>query len=215
MDIETSIEKLAITAIQFDRANQLAEARQYSLKVLSAAKTNPKLLRNIKESGLFGKCFLLMFEQGVSDYQNDLQLISELSYFFLSKGIEEHLIKSQLILDRIILLFNSEDFIKDTMKRALNMNVNILSRLESPQMINHKLNDYLDMMRIADLEDENAIYGNIDFLKAKKRDYDKLIAQQYYGKGKTKDDIISLGRDIHEKISGYIQNHIESGLNLK
>lgn len=213
MSTQINIEELAIRAVQLDKANQIDQARQLSGQVLSAVKENPNLLKSIEENGLFGKSFLLMFEQGVSNNERDLQLITELSYFFLSKAIEENLMKAGFILDRVILLFNSEDFMKDTIKNALNIRINFLSPTSSPHTVNQNLDDYLTMMKIADLEDKHAIYNHISFLAQKKNEFDQLIARRYFGNDKTKTFVIKEGVELHEKVFNYIQTKIINGLN--
>ena len=151
-----------------------------------------------------------MFEQNVSTDQDDLQLITELCYYFISKGIEENYVKGQLILDRIILLFNSEDFLKETIKNTLSLKVSLLNPMQSPYMIYHELADNLDMMRIADLEDKNAFYKHIDFLNQKKLEFDELFEREYFGEKIKKEDIIILGKKLHSKVFVYIENKIKN-----
>jgi hypothetical protein len=139
----------------------------------------------------------------VSNNQDDLQIITEISYFFISKAIKINVIKNLFIIDRIILLFNSEDFLKETIQEALDIKINFLSMLQRPRMINFKLNDYLYKMRISDLEDKNVFYNHIQFLNSKKTEYDHLIAQGYFG-NLLKENVIEEGKKLHEKLFIYI-----------
>lgn len=211
MSIKSNVEELAITAVQLVKANRSDNARQYSVEVLDIVKKHPEVLLTIKKNGLFGKSFLLMFEQKVSDEQDDLQLITELSYYFISKAIEENFVKFQFILDRIILLFNSEDFLKDTIKNTLELKVDYINSLQSPHMIRHRLTYNLNLMRVSDLEDQEANYTHIDFLNQKKAEFDELFQRgEYFGEKKTRDDIIEMGKSLHLKVFTYIENKIKT-----
>lgn len=203
-----NIEELALTAGKLDNQNQIQAAKEYSLKALNAAKANPKQLNDIYEYGLFGKAFLLMFEQNISNDQDDLQLISEISYLFLSKAIEDDIFKSRYLIDRLILLFNGEDFLKDTIKNALDLRVNILSPMNAPNMLNHQLQDNLYKMRIANFEHEHAVYNHIPFLMQKKLEYDHLLEINYFGNSKSKSEIILEGNIIHNKVYKYLENKL-------
>ena len=203
-----NIEEIANTAVQYDKAGQLAQARQLYIQLLKEVKKRPKELMSIKNEGLFGKTFLLMFDQDVTRDMDDFQLIAELAYYFISKEIrDDTLVLNPLVLyDRVIVLFNGEDFIKDTIKEAFDLQLDFSKLLSSIRTPDHDAQDYLNMMRIADFEHKYKIYDTSDFFRQQKIDLDQLIARGRFGRNKSRQEIVSEGKTTHEKVYNYLDS---------
>lgn len=85
---------------------------------------------------------------------DELQFITELAFFLISKRLNEGLHPFNLY-DRLIILYNAEDFLEDTIMDANDLNYAPLSRVNSMHSIKWQVEAILLKMRYFDLFHEN------------------------------------------------------------
>jgi hypothetical protein len=91
--------------------SKISEARNKTIELIYELRANPNLINSVKDYAKLGN--FLTNELNSFNRNDDLQFISELSFYASSKA----LIKKEdpfLLYDRLIILYNSEDFITDT-----------------------------------------------------------------------------------------------------
>lgn len=124
---------------------------------ISNLKNSPKTINDIIKIGEFGNLLTNMFTN--FEDNDDLQFIVEIAFYAISKELNQIISPSSLY-DRIIILYNGEDFLKETIIQTHRLEHNPLSRSRSHHMINHQVNDILMKMRYHDLVKENRFWRN-------------------------------------------------------
>ena len=206
-----NIDNYASSIVRLDNNGQLGQARQLTIQLIRTVKEYPFQLTLVKMDAMLGKALLLMLDQEVAVDNNELQAMTELSYFFISKALETQFVKPPYILDRLTVLYNGEDFLKETIKKALGLKIDPFKRTGSPIIVKQQIGDGLSRMRLSDLNNKNAVFGIDGFLLEQKQEFDKLILQGYFGDDKTKDEVVEEGHELHKTVNSYIRKRVTVG----
>jgi hypothetical protein len=147
-----------IENIQFLKVtSKKIDARIKTDELIYELRSNPTLINSVKDFGKLGN--FLTNELNSFNRNDELQFISELSFFASSKALIKK-VDPFILYDRLIILYNAEDFIKDTI---LEMNGSQPSPMEFGRFANHSkwiADDILIKMRFHDLFYENKFYTN-------------------------------------------------------
>lgn len=201
-----TFEEMADTALYFDNNGQTQKANKLYGELLVLAKTKILFKENTKNKGIIGKAFLFMLEQNIATNQDDLQLIVEVAYYYLTQAITaKGGINPEYLFDRIVLIYNGEDFVLDIIKKVYDLRVSFIDSNSSPRLIQIKSRQYLEKMRVSDFETEPKVYKTNNFLQEKKSELDGLIQNKVLGVYLSKEDIIAEGKVTHQKVFDYIQ----------
>jgi hypothetical protein len=133
------------------------EARIKTNELIYELRSNSSLINNVKDFGKLGN--FLTNELNLFNRNDELQFISELSFYASSKALIKKL-DPFVLYDRLIILYNAEDFITDTI---LSMNGNQADPMVFGRFANHSkwiADDILIKMRFHDLFYENKFYSN-------------------------------------------------------
>jgi hypothetical protein len=131
------------------------EAQTQTRLMISNLMQNPSLINGMKMYGEFGN----YLTNQLNNFQrmDELQFISELAFFVISKKLNRELHPYNLF-DRLIIMYNAEDFLIDTIKGANDLHYEPLSRFNSMHDIKWQAEDILLKMRYHDLFHENKYY---------------------------------------------------------
>jgi len=137
--------------------SKISEARNKTIELIYELRANPNLINSVKDYAKLGN--FLTNELNSFNRNDDLQFISELSFYASSKALIKK-VDPFLLYDRLIILYNAEDFITDTI---LAMNGNQSDPMILGRFANHSkwiADDTLIKMRFHDLFYENKFYSN-------------------------------------------------------
>ena len=133
------------------------EAVIQTRNLISELMQKPSLLNGMKEIGEFGN--FLTHQLNNFQRTDEIQFIVEIAFYASSKAINSEMHPNNLY-DRLIVMYNAEDFLIDTVKEAHNFQYNPLSRMGSMHNIKYMAEDILLKMRYHDLFHENQFYRN-------------------------------------------------------
>jgi len=130
-------------------------ARTNTRILISDLIKNPSLINGMNMSGEFGN----FLSNKLDDFQNidEIQFISELSFFMITKVLKKEIHPFNLY-DRIVVMYNAEDFLIDTIKQANDLHYKPLRRESSLHAIKWQAEEILLKMRYHDLFNENKFY---------------------------------------------------------
>jgi hypothetical protein len=117
----------------------------------------PSSINGMNNTGELGN--LLTHQLNNFQRTDELQFITELAFFLITKALNKQIHPNNLF-DRLIIMYNAEDFLTDTILGASNLQYNPLSRMGSRVNIKHQAEDMLLKMRFHDLLEENKFYRN-------------------------------------------------------
>jgi hypothetical protein len=117
----------------------------------------PSLINGINNYADLGNFLTNQFNLFQSN--QELEFIAEISFYASTKSLINQ-IDPNVLYDRLLVLYNAEDFITDTIINANNFQHNPLSRFSSSQNIRWMADDILLKMRYHDLFQENKFYRN-------------------------------------------------------
>lgn len=207
-----NIDNYASSIVRLDNHGQLGRARWLTIELIKTVKEDPSQLTLVNDDAMLGKALLLMLDQEVATDNNELQAMTELCYFFMSNAFETiKFLKPHYILDRLTVLYNGEDFLKETIKKALGLKIDPLRRTASPLVVKQQIDDGLARLRLSDLYNKYAVLGIDGFLLEQKEEFDRLISQGYFGERKSKDEIIKEGVELHKTVNSYIRKRVSEG----
>jgi hypothetical protein len=131
------------------------EAQAQTRLMMSNLMQNPSLINGMKMYGEFGN----YLTNQLNNFQqtDELQFITELAFFAISKRLNREIHPFNLF-DRLIIMYNAEDFLIDTVKGANDLHYEPLSRENSMHHIKWQAEDILLKMRYHDLFHENKFY---------------------------------------------------------
>lgn len=118
---------------------------------------NPSSINGMKNTGDLGN--LLTHQLNNFQGTDELQFITELAFFLITKALNKQIHPNNLF-DRLIVMYNGEDFLTDTIIQANNLHYDPLSRMGSRINIKYQAEDMLLKMRFHDLLNENKFYRN-------------------------------------------------------
>lgn len=133
------------------------EAQTQTKLLISNLMQNPSLINGMKMYGEFGN----YLTNQLNNFQrtDELQFITELAFFVISKALNGEIHPFNLF-DRLIIMYNAEDFLIDTVKEANDLRYEPLSMVNSLKHIKWQAEDILLKMRYHDLFHENKFYRN-------------------------------------------------------
>jgi hypothetical protein len=128
------------------------EAQTQTRLMISNLMQNPSLINGMKMYGEFGS----YLTNQLNNFQqtDELQFITELAFFVISKRLNREIHPFNLF-DRLIIMYNAEDFIMDTVREANDLHYKPFSRFNSIHYIKWQVEDILLKMRYHDLFHEN------------------------------------------------------------
>lgn len=151
--IDEKLENINILRTTMRQNEAAIQTRNFVAELMQ----KPSLLNGMNEIGELGNFFT---NQLNSFQRNDeVQFIVEIAFFASTKAIKRQ-IHPNYLYDRLIILYNAEDFIIDTVKEANDLEYNPLSRMGSMHNIKYMAEDMLLKMRYCDLFNENKFYKN-------------------------------------------------------
>lgn len=206
---EPEIVKLAKQAsAQYQNENP-SGARSFLIQIYRSVKSDPEQLNEVEDFENLGKAFLLMLDQNLSDDIDTLQMMVSVGYLCISKAIEKDKQNFNLFKDRLLLLRMGHDPFKYTVMSALNMNS---GGLMSFSMGNSdlKARDAIYKMELADIELNPILYQQVDLFKERRKEFDQMIAREFFLPEKTKENIVKTGIDNHNKLLSYLENRVLS-----
>lgn len=152
--VDEKIEKIQLLKV----TSKKSEAKNKTSELIYELRSNPTLINSVKDYGKLGN--FLTNELNSFNRNDELQFISELSFFASSKALIKK-VHPFILYDRLIILYNAEDFITDTI---LATNGNLSSPpIAFGRFANHSkwiADDILIKMRFHDLFYENKFYSN-------------------------------------------------------
>lgn len=133
------------------------EALIQTKKLISELMQKPSMLNGMTKIGELGN--FLTHQLNNFQRTEEIQFIVELAFFASSKAIKNQTNPNNFY-DRLIIMYNAEDFFIDTVKEANNLQYNPLSRMGSINNIKYMAEDMLLKMKYHDLFHENKFYRN-------------------------------------------------------
>jgi hypothetical protein len=133
------------------------EAQAQTRIMISNLMQNPSLINGMEMYGEFGN----YLTNQLNNFQrtDEVQFITELAFFVISKRLNREVHPFNLF-DRLIIMYNAEDFLIDTVKGANDLHYEplSLSRFNSMHHIKWQAQDIILKMRYHDLFEENKFY---------------------------------------------------------
>ena len=180
------------------------EAFVQTRNLVSELMQKPSLLNGMNKIGELGN---FLTNQLNSFQRNDeIQFIVEIAFFASTKAIKKQMHPNYLY-DRLIILYNAEDFILDTVIASNNLEYNPLSRMGSMHNIKYMAKDILLKMRYFDLFHENKFYKNesndSSFNGQEFLEISEMITTGRF-ESNNKDEIANKGKEFIDKCYNYI-----------
>lgn len=165
---------------------------------------NPSLINGMKDTGSFANFLTNQFNNFQRAEQ--IQFITELAFFTATKTLNNKIHPFNLF-DRLIIMYNAEDFLIDSIKHANNLQYSPLSMMGSRHNIKYLAEDMLLKMRFHDLFHENKFYrdGTNDnsFNGQEFTNISNMINNGQFGSA-DKNDIVKEGAELINKCYVYI-----------
>jgi hypothetical protein len=133
------------------------EANDETVLLVRELMNNTSILNDLKNNGDFGNFLTNQFD--LFQNSNELQFITEIAFYSTTKELQTKQ-NLNLFYDRLIILYNAEDFITETIIECNNIQTNSLSRINSRHHIKWMADDMLLKMRFHDLFNKNKYYAN-------------------------------------------------------
>lgn len=204
---EPEIVKLAKQAVvQYQNENP-SGSRSFLVQIYRSVKSDPEQLNEVSDFGNLGKAFLLMLDQNLSDDIDTLQMMVSVGYLCISKAIEIDKQNFNLYKDRLLLLRMGHNPFKYTVMSALNMNADGFMSFSMGHS-DLKARDAIYKMEIADIESNPVLYQQVDFFRDRQKEFDQMIARDFFLPERTKENVIETGFNNHKKILLYLENKI-------
>lgn len=195
---------------QLERINLLKatmrqnEALKETKSLIYAIIGNPKLINSMKNFGELGN--FLTNQLNNFHQTNELQFITELAFFVITKALNKEIHPFNLF-DRLFIMYNAEDFLTDTIIETHNLQYNPLSRTGSRHYIKYQAEDMLLKMRFHDLFHENKFYregGNDSSFNGQEFiEISKMINNGQFG-SVSKNDIVNEGGELIKKCYEFV-----------
>ncbi len=151
--IDEKFENINLLRVTMRQNEALIQTRN----LISELMQKPSLLNGMNNIGEFGN--FLTHQLNNFQKTDEIQFIVELAFYSSTKALNKQNNPANLY-DRIILMYNAEDFFIDTVKEANNLQYNPLNRMGSINNIKYMAEDILLKMRYHDLFHENKFYRN-------------------------------------------------------
>lgn len=151
--IDEQLESINILRMTMRQNEALIQTRN----LINELMQKPSLLNGMNNIGEFGN--FLTHQLNNFQRTDEIQFIVELAFFASTKAINKQINPANLF-DRLIVMYNAEDFFIDTVKEANNLLYNPLKRIGSMHNIKYMAEDLLLKMRYHDLFHENKFYRN-------------------------------------------------------
>ena len=133
------------------------EASVQTSNLIAELMDKPSLLNGMEDMDELGN--FLTHQLNNFQRNDEIQFIIEIAFFASTKAINKHMHLNN-IYDRLVVLYNAEDFLIDTIKEANNLQYQPLNRMNSMHNIKYRAEDMLLKMRYHDLFQENKFYRN-------------------------------------------------------
>lgn len=198
--IDKKIEKINILRTTMRQS----EASTQTRLMISELMQNPSLINGMKNLGEFGN--FLTNQLNNFHQTNELQFITELAFFVITKTLNKQIHPFNLF-DRLIIFYNAEDFLTDTIIETHNLQYDPLSITGSRHMIKYQAEDMLLKMRFHDLFHENKFYreGSNDssFNGQEFIEISNMINNGQFG-SVSKNDIVNEGGELIKKCYEFV-----------
>lgn len=198
--IEERLERINILRGTMRQNEAINETKSLIYEIMR----NPSSINSMKNTGDLGN----LLTHQLNNFQNtdELQFITELAFFLISKALNKQIHPNNLF-DRLIIMYNAEDFLTDTIINANNLKYNPLSRMGSRINIKFQAKDMLLKMRYHDLFNENKFYrdgsNNNSFNGQEFIEISKMINDGQFGTV-NKEDIIKEGSELINRCYEFI-----------
>lgn len=196
--IEERIENINILRVTMQQNEALTRTKNLVREIIE----NPSLLNGINSIGAFGNFLTNQFN--TFNRNEEIQIICELAFFASTKALIKQN-NPNFFYDRLITMYNAEDFFIDIIKDAYNLKTSPLSIMGFHNK--HLLKDMLLKMRYHDLFNENKFYRNgsndssfnrLEFIKIT-----NLISNQKF-ESDNPNEIIKEGKELIDKCYNFI-----------
>jgi hypothetical protein len=198
--IDEQLEKINILKATMRQNEASNETKSMIYEIMG----NPSLINGMNNAGDLGN--LLTHQLTNFQLTTELQFITELAFFTITKTLNNQIHPFNLF-DRLIIMYNAEDFLTDTVIEANNMQYNPLSRMGSRHNIKYLAQDMLLKMRYHDLFNENKFYrdgsNNNSFNGQEFIEISKMINDGQFGTV-NKEDIIKEGSELINRCYEFI-----------
>jgi hypothetical protein len=199
--------KLAIESILLYQDNQYSETQEKLIELYYAVKHDPESMKMVTDNASFGKAFLMMLENKITDDEDNLQMIASISYIFLSKAIEADKNNVDFLKTRLRLLKIGNDSLIYTVMKTLSFgSVGVASM----GLFNEdfKARDAIFMMEIADLETNPNLCDLSDLLYQRRNRFRQMIAERFFGVNQTIESIVQKGQQNHQNLIQYLDERV-------
>jgi len=200
--IEERLERINILRCTMRQNEALTETKSMIYEIID----NPSLINGMNNPGDLGN--LLTHQLNNFQRTDELQFITELAFFVITKALNKQIDPSNFF-DRLIIMYNAEDFLTDTIKEANNLRYKPLSWARSLHHIKWEAEDIMLKMRYHDLFHENKFYregSNDDSFNGREFiEISKMINDGQFG-SVNKNDIVKKGDELIKKCFEFIGN---------
>jgi hypothetical protein len=182
------------------------EAKTETVLLLRELMQNPLLINGVEEVASFGNFLTNQFT--IFNNSNELQFLAEIAFFTTSKELKRKL-DPNILYDRLIVLYNAEDFITDTIIESSNFEQTSLGRMGSRHHIRWMADDMLLKMRFHDLFYENKFWPNgANANTFNGQEYLDILNRIQHGSFESKEpiEIVKIGSTLINKCFNHIAN---------
>lgn len=203
----TEIEILAHEAIKNIEFENIQDANILLVNLYKYVINAPSCLKTISNYGDVGKGFTLMLCNQLSNDVDTLQTMSSIAYLCLSKAIEQQPNNLNLYKDRLLVLNVGHDAFKYTVMSVLSQDMDyFLPSFQS--MIGIRSRNAIWKMEFSDIEKHPSICLSFPFFANRRNFIIDIIQRQLFLPAKTTTEVITQGKDLHEKVYKYLTQKI-------
>jgi hypothetical protein len=200
-------------------ANQIVEAAvkeqenivDLLVDLFNEANMHPEQLSMVQNHTVVGNAFLLMLAYDISSNEESLQQIAGLAYLFLTKATERDPANINIIKNRVVLLYNAQQYLTWVVINAMGRATSAQSILGhmSPQVAR----GILLKMVLSDLEGNPSLMQIADLIDIKAKIY-QLISNGSFGASATRVSLSKEGYEAHKKLLYYLHDMVVNDRDL-
>lgn len=197
----TIIEQYVAEAIAELKAGNDGDAVYHPLyKAWNGFRHNPAILKEVTDYAQFGSGMLIFLSFGTISDIDTQQQVASIAYLFLSKAIKEKA-NANHIKNRLLLMVMAKEPLSYTVMSILNCS---MYSIIPPWM---KARDAMYKMQYADMCTDSRICDFIGMTN-QKTELEEKIKADFFGRGKTRENIIEEGTHLHAKLLDHLEEMV-------
>lgn len=166
---------------------------------------DPSNIKKVSNNTQMGMGLLIFLSFGTVSDIDDRQQIVSLSYYFLSKALQNTPGDINIRKNRILAMLEHSEAFGYTVSSATRSSGDVFGFMGALSQLQNR--DDMFKMEYADLAKSQALLS-IPMFASKKRDLDAKISSNFFGQGCTPQSIISEGEDLHNQVFKYLHNKL-------